>query len=210
MRKLKVIFKLTFKPWAWGLLVLVILPPLIYSYFRVAEVSYWDDVMGNLIATLVGVIIGIPFALEINRLIVRQEEKKKLNEARQKNKDILMLIKQELIFNLDRLKDRQSIPNALQTHPYQVDVWEAFSDSGEIRWISNANLLNRIASAYSAIKIEKSIEQNAYLAAKGAFAFSGTDRALKSILEDARRFDKILKANTEHAVKEIDEELKVL
>lgn len=188
------------------LLIGLFVVPVIYSISRATNQSYWDGAIGNWLATMLGIIGGIPIALEINRFTVRQEDKKKLEEAKQKNKDVLLLIKQELVFNLDRLKDRQLSPDALQRHPYQVDVWEAFSDSGEIRWISNTQVLNRIASAYSIIKIERSIEHNAFLATKGAFAFSGTERALKSILEDSRSFDKIFEENTKYAISEIDKQ----
>lgn len=156
---------------------------------------------------MLGIIGGIPIAFEINKFITRQEKKRKLKEAKEKNQEILSLIKQELVFNLDRLKDRESDPNSLPPHPYQLDVWETFSDSGQISRIINSQVLNRIASAYSIIKIERFIEQNCYLATRGAFAYSGTERTTKLLLEDARRFDKQLRENTEYAIKEIDKEL---
>lgn len=157
---------------------------------------------------MLGIIGGIPIAFEINKFFTRQEGKRKLKEAKGKNREILSLIKQELVFNLDRLKDRESDSNNLPPHPYQLDVWETFSDSGQISRIINSQVLNGIASAYSIIKIERFIEQNCYLAMRGAFAFSGTERAMKLLLEDARRFDKQLRKNTEYAIREIDKELK--
>lgn len=194
------------KPYNLFLIGLFIVP-VVYSILRANNQGYWDGAIGNWLATMLGIIGGIPIALEINRFTLRLEEKKKLDEAKQKNRDILLLIRQELIFNIGRLKDRQSSPDALQRHPYQVDVWEAFSDSGEIKWISNMQLLNRIASAYSIIKIERFIENNAYLVAKGAFAFSGTEGALKSMLEDARSYDQVFEENTKYAISEIDKQI---
>lgn len=177
--------------------------------FCIAKVerSFWDNAMGNMLATILALIVGVPIALGIDRFNLRQEDRRKLEEAKEKNQEILALIKQELVFNLDRLRDRESDPNNLPFHPYQLDIWEAFSDSGQISRIINSQILNRIASAYSIIKIERFIEKNCYLATRGAFAYSGTERATKLLLEDGRRFDKQLRENTEYAIKEIDKEI---
>lgn len=195
------------KWYLFPLLILIVIPAF-YSYSRGLDINYWDGTIGNWLATMLGIIGGIPIAFEINKFITRQEEKRKLKEAKEENREILSLIKQELVFNLDRLKDRESDPNNLPPHPYQIDVWETFSDSGQISKIINSQVLNRIASAYSIIKIERFIEQNCYLATRGAFAYSGTERATKLLLEDGRRFDKQLRENTEYAIREIDKELK--
>lgn len=190
------------------ILIAILVSPFIYIAICSPGKGFWDNAVGNLLATAIALIAGIPIALEINRSIIRQEEESKLSEAKEKNREILSLIKQELVFNLDRLKDRESDPNNLPPHPYQLDVWETFSDSGQISRIINSQILNRIASAYSIIKIERFIEQNCYLATRGAFAYSGTERAMKLLLEDGRRFDKQLRENTEYAIREIDKELK--
>ena len=138
-------------------------------------------------------------------LIFRNE----LNHSLYKSNNEHEEYKQEKIFyNLNRLKDRESDPNNLPLHPYQLDVWEAFSDSGEIKSITDFQILNRVASAYSIIKIERFIEQNCYLATKGAFAFSGSERAINLLLKDARRFDKQLRENVEYTINEIDKELR--
>lgn len=163
--------------------------------------------MGNWFATVLGIITGVPIALWVNKRFSDLEEKKKVKEADEKNIKILKLLRQELIFNQGRLVDRKADKDALQRHPFQIDVWEAFSDSGEIKWIKNYDLINSIASAYSIVKIVIRLEQTAFNASKGAFAFAGTEQALKSILEEARNFDIVLENNLNAALKYISTEI---
>lgn len=195
---------------SWYLIPIVIIIWIIvsYSYLRATDVNYWDGAVGGLLAAMVGVIVGVPIALEINRLRVAREEKKKTSEAKKKGKGVLSLIREELEFNLSRLEDRQKDATKLPTHPFKVDLWNTFSSSGELRWISNPNLLNRIVSAYHIIKIELGIEEKCYQSMHGATVqFDSGKTASQILLEEARMFDSLLRSNTKYAIKEIKKEI---
>lgn len=130
------------RKWLWVLIIICI--PVIYALFRITDAQFWDSAMGNLLATILGVIVGIPIALEINRAqqesqrIKEEEQKHKENEAieRQKKeeqeetlKTNIQNIYRELIDNQKHLK---RLENALtQTESSAQDHWEWVSAISE-------------------------------------------------------------------------------
>ena len=57
--------------------LILFLVPVIYSLFRIGSQNYWDGALGNWLATMLGVIGGIPIALEINRFVTELDDLKK-------------------------------------------------------------------------------------------------------------------------------------
>jgi hypothetical protein len=51
----------------WIPVSLIVLIPLIYSVLQYKNMEYWPSFMGNWAATTIGVVLGIPIALEISR-----------------------------------------------------------------------------------------------------------------------------------------------
>lgn len=68
--------KMLSRKWLWALIIVCI--PITYSLFRITNIQYWDNAIGNLLATIFGVVFGIPIGLEINR--VQQEAQRKREE----------------------------------------------------------------------------------------------------------------------------------
>jgi len=195
--------------WYWLFFLILIFIPLKYSFHKGIDINYWDGAIGNWLATMAGIIGGIPIALEINRLIIRTTERKKLIEEKAKEKDLLLLLKEELHFNKDRLEKRNNNQGDLPLYPFKSDLWDAVSDSGEIRFIKNSGLLNRIASVYYIIKTVKKIEEQCYVASRSAtVTFGNNVTAVQLLLTDARRFDVQNMANIQSAIRFINHELR--
>ena len=123
--------------------LVLLLVPIVYSVFRWLDKGYWDSAIGNWLATMLGIIGGIPIGLEVNRLVTATEERKKTKIETENERDILLLTKEELKFDLARLKEREGNLSSLSLHPFKTDLWDAISDSGELKYIKIPILNNR-------------------------------------------------------------------
>ena len=178
--------------WYWVLVGIPVLGAILYSYYRRADLNYWDDAIGNWLATMLGIIVGVPVALQIERWRASREEQKRVAEARDRAKAVLSLIADELRDNAARLRVAQSLEDkdSLPLSPFKNDVWEALCDSGEIKWIDNPLLLGEIASTYYLIGVVLSIEEKCYQTLRGInVTYSDGTSASQRLLEDARKFD---------------------
>jgi hypothetical protein len=75
------------------------------------DTAFWQGFVGNAAATFLGVLFGIPFALWVNRRILRQQESKEAAErqntlTRRKNQ-FLHLLQEALQKNLDLVKQME-------------------------------------------------------------------------------------------------------
>jgi len=166
--------KILHKSWLWILVAAVIIVPIVYFIAHWPDQAFRDSALGNWFATVLGVIVGIPIALEINR---RQQlaQDKRMSKGREdeelirKNK-ILTLVKKELEFNRDILGNRQ--PQKARAARFEItlngsnvavnglkdELWNSFSDGGELQWIKDLDLLDAISTAYYQIRIVMRLE----------------------------------------------------
>ncbi len=192
--------------------ILILATPFVYVfYIAKIERGFWDNAMGNMFATILALIAGIPIALWIDRRIKLGEEERTYIYARMREKDLLELIKEELQFSLNSLflQGKKGNSTSMIIQPLKSDLWESLTASEEIKYIEDPNLLNRIASAYYVLKIVKGIEEQAYVALRtSAIQVTLPDGTKKSgfqlLLEDARRFDKLFEDSTDEALKMIN------
>lgn len=198
-------------------LVGIILIPFIYVFCLWPDRSFWDNAMGNMLATVLALIAGIPLALWIDRLVKSREEHQKHLTDRQREKELLGLIKEELNFSYNSLflKGKKSNKTSVTIQPLKSDLWDSLISSEETKYIENPILLNRISSAYYVLKIVKNIEEQAYVALRtSAIVFTLPDGTKKNaaqlLLEDARTFDALFEDSMKKALKMTDERLLVL
>ena len=141
----------------WLLVALLAMVPIVYFLAHVNDPSFRNNAMGNWFATMIGAFIGFLSAFEISRQQQKKEEQTKEKEELNHKVKILTLIKNELVANLEELTNRQ--PSAEEGTNRKVivpglrdELWNAFSDGGELQWIRDAELLDVISTAYHYIR----------------------------------------------------------
>lgn len=147
-------------------LFIVVVSPFAYIFHFRPGILFWENAMGNLLATVLALIAGIPVALLIDRAIRRNEEKEKYLTERKREEEILSLIKEELDFSYNSLflKGKKGYNTSITIQPLKSDLWDSLIAGEETKHIKDPSLLNRIASAYYVLKTIKGIEEQAYVA----------------------------------------------
>jgi len=147
---------------------------LAYSLLTSDPWDFWN----NLVATLIGIAIGIPVGLFVNRRQTEQEEEKRSRiEGEQRKKHvtkIISLLQSELsegLRGLRRIRDRSRIDTWIEFDPIKVELWQAFSDGGELQWIDDPDLLNTLAAAYHHLSLHN-VYQKSLLDVRCNSAFS--------------------------------------
>lgn len=196
------------------ILVVVLISPFIYIYVFDVSLDFWNNTMGNMLATVLALIAGIPIALWIDRLVKSREENKKYLEERKREKEILQLIYEELNFSYNSLflKSMKGNLSSITIQPLKSDLWETLISSRETKYIESPELLNRISSAYYVLRIVKNIQEQAYIALRtSALVFKEEDgtksNSAQKLLKDARQFDDLFEKSTKEALKMINERL---
>lgn len=156
----------------WGIVIGLSLIPLLYIVFRLYSLaaksfimdaqdqSFIDGTVGNWFATTIGLALGVPIGLWINN---RQQAKQdaiekamKEQDAQEQEKRILQLIRDELGINkssLEYLIEEQKTQPTIRTIIGMQDVvWKVLSDSGELKWVRDLQLLSILAFAYHYIQ----------------------------------------------------------
>jgi len=124
---------------------------------QIPQSAFRDNFLGNFLATIIGVIAGIPIALWISRS--QQDEQDKTNkyfkerETAEHTIKILSLVTKELEYNLSQLKKQKQGLSEYGERFLPIDgqkdeLWNAFSDGGELQWIKDLQLLDIISIAY--------------------------------------------------------------
>jgi hypothetical protein len=136
-------------------IVLVIVAPV--AIYLLLGAQTWQDFLPNFLATMLGAIVGIPIAIGISN----QQETKK--EQAQKEK-IIPILKEELFVNLGHLSNWQkSNSQKLETVYSSIfledSAWSAFSDSGELEFIKDVEVLKKISHAYNTVRTVKELSE---------------------------------------------------
>jgi hypothetical protein len=144
-------------PW-WPLAVLAV-PALGYTLFCSNQFQYWDGAVGNLVATLLGIIAGVPVALHLERRRAANEAKEKRREEIRIKKEMLTLLREELLDNSDRLQKRAAI-DFIPIEPLKTSSWVALRESGDLKYISEPSLISCIANSYRFLAIVQDKEEH--------------------------------------------------
>ena len=193
--------------------------------------------MSNALATFVGAIIGIPVALWINRIqqkILESNEEKKLHlKATERKLKIVKLLGKELKENLKILTEFRelagkhpsiSYPGDLADfsqeflnrkvflHRLRIELWNAFSDGGELQWIQDLDLLQSLTTAYHSIRMTihtssrfQSLLESSVKEGVKADPFEPNDRDfLDTVLIQLKEEIEIAIRHTESALKTIE------
>lgn len=192
--------------------LLAIILPGSYIVFRKPELTFWDNTIGNLTATVVALIAGIPIALIVDRKLQKEKIEQEQSILNNKENKLLTLIKEELNGIMqDFLSKRKGIVGSYQIEPLKTDLWSVVIASGEIGNIHDIGLLSAISGAYTVVNYVKDIEKLAYIAANSATVTfkegDGTTTALKRLVLQARSFDSSLEIRVSAALTAIEKYL---
>jgi hypothetical protein len=107
------------------------------------DFSFWQNFVSNGLATLLGVIVGIPVALWIGRI---EEEL----SGKERKTIILKSLYDELGYceiELDRMVSYETIrvESGVLRSVLRNEIWHAYSDGGELEWIKDVSLIAQIA-----------------------------------------------------------------
>jgi hypothetical protein len=201
----------------WLLIVVPAMLSVGYFVYRFRYPGFLDSTMGNLFATIVGVGVGIPIALEINRYQQASQDKAAQEErtrvANERKKRVLEMIRKELHLTKDDLLDRgNKIATGGQRHvrlyPLRDNLWVAFLNGGELRYINNPDLLASITEAYFAVRasnaIEKLIIDSSMLP---QYSMAGQKSARDHFLDKLAEMDPDVLQTAHDAISKIDAEL---
>jgi hypothetical protein len=125
------------------------------------DFSFWQDFVSNLLATTIGVALGIPVAFWINKRVGDITEK----EKRQK---ILHILWTELLFieegfyfwKIEGEKGGEDIIALVAS--LSDESWRALADGGELQWLKDSELLRDLSQTYAQIKIVRYISDKYY------------------------------------------------
>ncbi len=137
----------------WALPIILAIMAFAYSIYRRGEIQYWDGAVGNWLATLLGIITGVPVALFLERRRVASETNDKQQELHRVRRDMLILLQGELVDATTRLASRVALKDAVPIDPMKTSIWDVMRDSGNLAYISEPELISAIADAYRLISI---------------------------------------------------------
>lgn len=140
----------------WALPIAAIIVATVYALYFGRGFEFWDQIL----ATILSLIAGIPFALWIDRLIKIREGREQVLTDRKKEEEILDFILEELELNEGLLRHGRNI-GAVSFHPLETAMWEVLKASGDLSYIEDITILHEITSAYEDILKIKHFEEEA-------------------------------------------------
>ncbi|MCJ7531546.1 MAG: hypothetical protein MUO64_11020 [Anaerolineales bacterium] len=128
-----------------------------YSYYGSSFIqNFWS----NWLSTLLGVIIGVPILIWVSGIQERKIEK-------ERKEKILKSLYGELVYckiELDRMVDREIIKleSGVLSSILRKEIWNAYSDGGELEWIKDVSLIAQIADSYYSIRAVSDLADRYY------------------------------------------------
>jgi hypothetical protein len=144
----------------WPLIAVVLIGTLWAGYVFVTDAQFREGALSNFLATIAGVVAGIPIAIWLARQQQSEQEqaevKSREQEKQQRQRKILSLIVSELEVNQKILNKRVEVMRQrrgiINVPGVKNDLWAAFSDGGEIEWLDDIELLAVLSEAYYHIR----------------------------------------------------------
>jgi hypothetical protein len=119
---------------------------------------------GALVATLAGVIAGLPIALWIARQQQRSEDATHTDQVKARRELVLGVLRQELNDDLDALASRDEMLRERGPYDFgpelRTSTWEALSAGGELAWVDAPELLDALGRTYHWIAVQCDLERH--------------------------------------------------
>jgi hypothetical protein len=125
----------------------------LYSFYRRGELTYWDGAVGNWIATLLGIIVGVPVALHLERIRSRILSAEAQRATLEQRAVVLRIVLRELGYIRDQISQRSSAADQLPVEPLKTSSWRAITANGSLKHVNPPALLERMADLYRWVDI---------------------------------------------------------
>lgn len=173
----------------WAFPVALVLIAIVYSYHWRFETTYWDGAVGNWLATLLGIITGVPVALYLERSRAKSERAERLRADQLEKRDVLTLIHAELIDAQSKIAQRIALGSSIPVEPLKTSAWEALAATGNLRHVAELPLLSALSEAYRLVQVLAGIEQTLHRTIYGInVQFPDGENAATKILHNAVSF----------------------
>lgn len=192
------------KGWrSWAVVVLALLAALGLGYLLAAPLGVgWDAYWSGALPAFAAIAGGVPIALRLAQLGEEGARKRETEAAAARRSLVLEVIRNELRENLDELQGvRAQRPRLLVIPSLKDEVWRALGLGGELRWVDDPELIERLARAYHRISTTTFLEQRMFDPTAGTIVERGTGLTTRARL--ARMADD----QDEHTIAAIDHAL---
>lgn len=195
----------------WVLVATLVAIAVGYSVYRRSEVAYWDGAVGNWIATLLGIVTGVPVALAIERRRVHAEQDAHQKSRQSAARNVLILLRQELVNGKGKVGERVALFQSVPVEPLVTSAWDAMRAAGTLHHVAAPYLIGPIAEAYRSIQVLAEIESTLLSVVYGVnVQFPDGENAATKIMRNAIAFHSPALAAIDTAIAVIDKELESL
>lgn len=143
-------------------LTVVIVPGIWYGIYSIWKggkgwlvTSYMQSLMSGWLATVTGVVVGLPVAIWLTERGTAAERRQKAEEderfAREMRCRILHTVSRELSSSLNGLEEMSQ--GVMTKFHFNVGHWSALASSGDLRWIDNLDVIDDLAEAYESLDV---------------------------------------------------------
>ena len=179
-----------------------------YSFYRRSELSYWDGAVGNWLATLLGIVVGVPVALALERARAKSEKEEQVRADQRAHHDVLTLLRAELLVARQSIEYRTTLGTSVPVEPLRTSAWDAMKATANLRHVSAPSLISSLSEAYRLIEVLAQLEQMLHRTVYGVnVQFQDGENASTKILRNATSFHAPAIAAIAHALNAIESAL---
>ena len=195
----------------WVLPATLVVVALGYSVYRRSEVSYWDGAVGNWLATLFGIVAGVPVALAFERRRLTAERSVQQDSATLAGRNVLLLLRQELVSAKAKMGERMALTQSVPIEPLVTAAWDAMRAANTLHHIAAPSLIGPIAEAYRLIQVLAETERTLLRIIYGVnVQFPDGENASTKIMRNAIAFHSPALDAIQAAIGVIDKQLEGL
>jgi hypothetical protein len=192
----------------WAIPISLATAAIAYSFYRWREIQYWDGAVGNWLATLLGIVTGVPVALHLERVRNAAEETNRKVEVERIRKDTLTLLMKELVDARLSATVRLRMTDSIPIEPMKMSIWSAMREGGNLVHISEPKLLGAISDAYRMIALVSERERHIMTVVYGVnVQFPDGQYAGQKLLQETAGFHDPLLNVINRAIATISKEL---
>jgi hypothetical protein len=179
----------------------------VYFALHYSNSGYIESFSGNLLATLLGVAIGLPAALYLDRVVnARHEEGLEIRRVEQQLAE-LNLIREELEAASRDIATRRDL-NDIVLPPINTQLWRTLQPSDHIREVKDLHIIVKIGDAYNRIHAHQVFELQYHSILHTHGANEAAEDAKKHFVTDLRNMDTETLDSIETAVKAVKDYVK--